>query len=493
MKRCAIVLGFFLAGINVNALRADPADSVVKVTAFIRFPDPMRPWEKSKPVEGFGSGVYIGNKRILTNAHVVTYASELYVQWSPGGEKIEAKIEAQSVDLDLAVLTTADEKFFDKRKPLPRAKEWPKIKDSVIAYGFPRGGTGLSVTKGEVSRINSFSYGSEGHGLQIQVSTPVNPGNSGGPAVVGDKMIGLVYRGLLDAQNIGYIIPNEEIEHFLGNIKDGRFMGKPRVNTLTRFQTLENDALRRMMRVNDAVKGVLIVNAAPDSPLKNYDIVTKIGDFSIDNQGNVQLEQNLSVFFMYLVPRFAQKDTVAVTIRRDGKSMQVKLPVQYEDAALIKRYRGEPLDYFILGPLVFVPAMAEDSRDFYERLNYYSPDSPIMLRRSDYTRFPGEQVVVISNQFRHKITKGYTDHTGKALKSVNETPIKSMRHLVETIRDSRSEFLKLEFVDRASAIMVFDRAEIENATEHILDDIGISAPRRGSRELMAVWKAKKSP
>ena len=237
--------------VAISPAFADPADSVAKITAFTRFPDPRRPWEKSRPTEGSGSGVFIGGNRILTNAHVVNHASELYVQWKPADEKIEAKLHAISVDLDLAILTVADEKFFAKRKPLPITKQIPKLKDAVTAYGFPIGGVGLSVTKGEVSRINAVRFGTEGTGLQIQTTAPLNPGNSGGPALNGDQVIGIVYQRAADlkAQNTGYIIPGEEVDFFLNHIKDGRFTGKPRINTQTKFQTLENEALRRSLGI----------------------------------------------------------------------------------------------------------------------------------------------------------------------------------------------------------------------------------------------------
>ena len=58
-------------------------------------------------------------------------------------------------------------------------------------------------------------------GLRIQTDAAINPGNSGGPAIAGDKMIGLAFSRLGDADNIGYIIPNEEIDLFLRDIADG--------------------------------------------------------------------------------------------------------------------------------------------------------------------------------------------------------------------------------------------------------------------------------
>ena len=43
-------------------------------------------------------------------------------------------------------------------------------------------------------------------GLRIQIDAAINAGNSGGPAIAGDKMIGLAFSRLGDAQNIGFAI-----------------------------------------------------------------------------------------------------------------------------------------------------------------------------------------------------------------------------------------------------------------------------------------------
>src|ERR1700712_5040885 len=62
--------------------------SVVKVFSTMRYPDPFKPWTKQAPAEATGSGVVIEGRRILTNAHVVLYASQVQVQASAAGDKV---------------------------------------------------------------------------------------------------------------------------------------------------------------------------------------------------------------------------------------------------------------------------------------------------------------------------------------------------------------------------------------------------------------------
>src|SRR6185312_7661452 len=169
------------------------ANSVVKIFSTVRYPDVFKPWTKSAPSSITGSGVVIEGKRILSNAHVVEYASQVQIQANQSGDKISATVEAIAPGIDLAILKLDDESFFDTHPPLPRAKVLPEIKDTAMVYGYPEGGTSLSITKGIVSRIEFAPYNFPVSGLRIQLDAAINPGNSGGPAVVGDNMIGLAF------------------------------------------------------------------------------------------------------------------------------------------------------------------------------------------------------------------------------------------------------------------------------------------------------------
>src|SRR5580692_2775373 len=119
-------------------------ESVVKISATMRYPDMTHPWTKHSPQEASGTGVVIDGKRILTNAHVVLYASQLFVESYQSSDKLPARVEAVSPGIDLAVIKLEDESFFDKRTPVLRTAALPEVKDSVLVYGYPQGGSTLS-------------------------------------------------------------------------------------------------------------------------------------------------------------------------------------------------------------------------------------------------------------------------------------------------------------------------------------------------------------
>jgi S1-C subfamily serine protease len=475
------------------------ANSVVKVFSTVRYPDYYRPWSKESPSEVTGSGVIIEGKRILTCAHVVLYASQVQVQANQAGDKISATVEFIAPGIDLAVLKLDDETFFGSHPALPRAKLLPEVKDAVMVYGYPEGGTSLSITKGIVSRIEFTSYNFPVSGLRIQIDAAVNPGNSGGPAVVGDRMIGLAFSHLNQAENIGYIIPCEEIELFLQDIADGHYDGKPAM--FDEQQTLENPALRVFLMLDKSVEGMVVHkpdSADPAYPLKEWDVITKIGDTPVDDQGMVKLGGNLRVRFVYLVQKTAKDGKLPLTVVRGGKEVHVELPVSPKHPMLLPDLGNSYPPYFIYGPLVFSRATEQFVRELTSSnrgarwmhwLSYRG--SPLITRVGDRPAFDGEELVVVPSPFfPHKLDEGYSDPFGQVVESVNGIRIKNLGHLVEVLRDARDKFITIEFAGRDGETMVFPRAEMLAATDEILTDNGIRS--QGSPDTMAIWNAKPS-
>jgi hypothetical protein len=184
---------------------------------------------------------------------------------------------------------------------------------------------------------------------------------------------------------------------------------------------------------------------------------------------------------------------VPVTIVRKGKWIEASLPVSKEDNRLIRDYPGEKPSYFIHGPLVFSPARAS-AIGLYARLrpDLDSVRSPLLCRLTDHVRFPGEELVVVTSpMFSHKIAKGYDDPVGQVVQEINGVRVRNLRHLVEILRDCMDEYLTFRFAEPGAEVMIFRRAEMEQATEEVLDDNGISAAGRGSPDVLKVWKEKK--
>jgi S1-C subfamily serine protease len=468
-------------------------DLVVKIHAVHHTPDVLRPWTKNSPQQVKGSGVVIDGKRILTNAHVVRYASQIYVQPNQSADRFPAKVEAVTPAMDLAVLKLDDESFFDKREAIPFAEDLPRVKDTVNVYGYPTGGSELSVTQGIVSRIEYTEYYYQVSGLRIQVDAALNFGNSGGPAVCDGKLVGLVFSLIQNAQSIGYLIPVEEIQLFLTDIADGKYDGKPQLYDF--LQTVENHALRQKLGLPVDVNGVMVSEPyRQDSnyPLKEWDVITQIDNTPIDSEGKVAVRYDLRLSALYLVQKLAKNGYIDATVFRNGELISMRLPVQSRRDLVMPYLLNTNPRYFILGPLVFSQA----TQDYIERATAQRPlsasqqNSPLVTRRYDKSRFDGEELVVVASpMFPHRITKGYDDPERFVLSEVNGQRVRSLQHLVQILRDDAQAQVTLKFARasrRTHETMVFNRAELLESTAKIIEENGIRYP--SSPDLRPLWE-----
>ena len=400
-------------------------------------------------------------------------------------------------EMDLAVLQLEDESFFNDHVALPRAKAVPPVKEAVLVYGYPTGGEAMSITKGIVSRIEFAMYNNFVSGLRIQIDAAINPGNSGGPAVMGQQMIGLAFsRASGDTQNIGYIIPNDEIELFLKDVADGHYDGKPVLRDA--WQNLENAALRSYLKLDKSVHGVIVSAPWPSdsaSPLHKWDVITRIGDTPIDDQGMISpaFAPDLHVRFLYLVQKLAQQGVVPLTVLRAGKLEQVKVPVSSDSRNLVADINGGYPPWFIFGPVVFSKVTNQYMQGFYGNAGIMTGlsvlGSPLVTERSKLVDSARTELVVVTSPFfPDPLSRGYANHGASVVAAVNGVKIRSLAHLVETLRDLKDDFVVIDFEQVGTDALVFPRAEAIAATEHIMADNGVRA--QASEELLKVWNAR---
>jgi hypothetical protein len=326
-------------------------------------------------------------------------------------------------------------------------------------------------------------------GLRIQVDAAINPGNSGGPGLVDGKMVGLVCSALSNAENVGFLVPNEEVRAFLVDVADGRYDGPPLLRES--FQGLENEALRARLRLGRSDHGVMVSSApreSGDGPLRPFDVVTKIGPHAIDDEGMVETPAGTRLFFGYFVPGLAGDGTVPLTVLREGKAEVLRVPVSPDpDDLLIKRLDGGRPRYFVCGSLVFSPLVQEAMAAYLQFEHVVARGELAWLnRRQEKSKSPGEEIVVVTSPFLpHKIARGYGEPLGLTLAEVDGHAVKNLRHVAELLRDGEGEFVTFCFAEETAEVLVFRRAELMAATAAVLAENGI--PAACSEDLRGTW------
>ena len=139
-----------------------------------------------------GTGFYVSdNGHVLTNAHVIENCTTISVNGEP------AKVSAKSNNFDLAILKappiTAD-------RVAAFEQSSAQLNQDVTVVGFPLAGIlgGINVTRGAVSSMKGLG----GDEATMQITAPVQPGNSGGPVLSQSGNVLGVVVSKLDAQYI---------------------------------------------------------------------------------------------------------------------------------------------------------------------------------------------------------------------------------------------------------------------------------------------------
>lgn len=112
---------------------------------------------------------------VVTNAHVVDGCD--YVEVSSFGKAAEIQSDKQN-DLAVLRLPTVPADI----QPLKLRNAQPKLGEDVAALGYPLAKLLSDSIKITMGNINSL-IGLENDTRYLQISTPIQPGNSGGPLV----------------------------------------------------------------------------------------------------------------------------------------------------------------------------------------------------------------------------------------------------------------------------------------------------------------------
>ncbi|MET8980821.1 MarP family serine protease [Streptomyces sp. NPDC004539] len=167
-----------------------------------------------------GTGFVFGERRVMTNAHVVGGVDEPTVQIGGEGRKYDAKVVLYDWKRDIAVLDVPD-----LDAPVLRfTTDDAGSGDGAIVAGFPENGAydvRAARVRGRITASGADIYkrGTVRRDVYSLYAT-VREGNSGGPLLTPDgKVYGVVFAKSLDDPQTGYALTADEIRQ---DITEGR-------------------------------------------------------------------------------------------------------------------------------------------------------------------------------------------------------------------------------------------------------------------------------
>ena len=480
---CFLLISFFIGQVSWASDERGIHSSIVKIIATHNHPDYVSPWQLHGIHTVTGSGAIIDGNRILTNAHIVADQTMLEVQREGSGITYSADVVHVCHTCDLAILTVDDASFFKNAKPL-KIDGLPKLQSRVNVYGFPTGGETISITEGIVSRIEVDYYvHSSDRYLLAQVDAAINPGNSGGPAISNGKIIGIAMQALENAENIGYIVPAPIINHFLKDIKDGKFDGFPELDIYV--QTIENKALREKLAIPNEADGLLVTAVAKNSNVSEFiqpgDVLLEIDGHKIGRDGKIALKDGLRVESSHLEYVKQVGDTLKLRIQRNGtpKNINIKLDARKVRVSH-KQYDIKP-SYFVFAGMLFQP-LSQGFLKSHHRTTYglipYLPNYTLEgYKKSvpDLVKTGRAQTIVLSRVLPDTISQGYKNMEGSVIHSINDTPVTDLKHLTVLIENASGKFLRIK-TDFGHTI-ILDLAKARSRNQEILQKYQVYSDR----------------
>ena len=301
------------------------------ISQSIKF-DWLEPYKNKGNSSSIGSGFFIDNKgTILTCSHLLINSRKVYVEVPfEGKRKYEAEIIMVCPKFDIAIIrmkTYKNKGYLN----LISTNDFYNIDSgtNVLAVGFPLGQNNLKLSQGIISGRED--------GL-IQTTAPLNKGNSGGPLIMNNIVIGINASKIGSASNIGYAVP---IPHFhLIKTEKGNLINRP----ILGFHYFKSN--KEYMDLNNVkCKGGVIINyvneesPAWNSGLRVGNVLCSLAGHKIDNYGLIDRRWfNEKMGINDLINTFKNNSTIDISFFNKNKVYNRKLKFNMYDYKISKKY-----------------------------------------------------------------------------------------------------------------------------------------------------------
>jgi 2-alkenal reductase len=299
---------------------------------------------------GRGSGfIYDRNGHIVTNAHVVNGATQIYITFNDGFVTT-AQLVAQDNYSDLAVLKV--DVSVDKLLPLELAdSNLVKVGQRAIAIGNPWGLQG-SMTAGIVSAIGRQLDSAELidanslPGFQnpriIQIDATLSPGNSGGPLLNSNGQVIGVNTAIRTTsgnfEGVGFSVPSNTVRRVVPELINNGAVDYSWLGISTIASDFGVSAFAEALNL-PVEAGILVTGVVPDSPagragLLGGTTIQTVRDIPICAGGDIivavngQFIHNMDELVNYLVIETKPNDTIELMVVRGERTFNISVTLE---------------------------------------------------------------------------------------------------------------------------------------------------------------------
>lgn len=467
-----------------------PYETIIHFTNSDAVVNLASPWKVLEPKTCTGTGFHIGDRRILTNCHVVQGTTSLRVFRHGRSGNFSAKVLCESAVCDLAIVTVEDESFWVDLPAVTFQEKVPELDAEVCAVGYPLGAKSVTNTRGVVANVKMSDLSLTVCELQekqltVQIDAAINPGNSGGPVFnkKTGEVVGVAFSGRDKAEGMGFIIPTPVVRNFLETYEQTKSFGRlPSLGIIT--QKLENSVLRSLLFNGgegppEHHDGVLILKVLPrscaaEAGVHAGDILMAIDGAAISEDGEVDFRGHERLGYDYLITKKRLGHQVKLSLLRNPAVAISETPGAAFDINQVAEApaRPEPLQlvvtlapthellprelnkdyhasYVMVGGLVFVVAglpllmyaLEKELNTLFRGLYQMYPSLATNGGGSDAAapaaRWASEpepeEALMCSGLLSHDVNVGFGALVGLRLRKIDGVAVRSMAHAVELL------------------------------------------------------------
>lgn len=460
-KQCEIIEEKIVIRENPWAsLQPKVQDTVVQVFSQIAAFNWLEPYRTPNHGQATGTGFFINDQgHIITNAHVVNEAKAVTIQIpSFGKRQLGVEIVGVSPDRDMALLKLNSDDLERVKKELGKIPYLPlgdsdrvKRASEIMTLGYPLGQQSLKSTTGVVSGRESVS------GRQyIQIDAAINPGNSGGPSVdPSGNVVGINTAGIMEAQNVGYIIPINELKLVLNDLANApnRLLRKPFLGI---FYNTGNEALTRYLG-NPEEGGVYVTDVYPGSVLeqagiKAGDMVFELNGHKVDCYGEISAtwsEDKISLLDYVSFLPMGSEVTISVYRKAKRKDFKFKFAGSKLPAVRVMYPDYEKVNYEVVGGMVVM----ELCRNVIPHLLASAPE----LIRYEDPKNQTEPLLIVTHVLPDSaIQRSRVIAPGTRIKELNGVAVRTVSEFRDALRRSvKDDYLTIKAYNDIFAVFSF--------------------------------------
>ncbi len=447
-----------LAQENWSQIEALAHHAVVQVCADCIGFNWEQPYVHGEQSESRGSGFFIDAEgHIITTAHTVENARLIWIKMPLFGSKsLFADVIGICPERDVALLKLRPETIESMGQygsAIPHLmmgnSDAVNHTDKILVLGYPMGQNNIKSSTGVISGRES------GAGRTFfQITAPINPGNSGGP-VFNEQghVIGITVALMMNAQNIGYAIPINDVAMVLADLYKTKLV---RTGILgVRFNACDD---AQALFLGNPIPAGLYVNTVFNSGLldkagiKEGDMLYEFNGFRIDGSGHTIVPWTIDRVSIHdLVARLTPGQKVSLVVYRKGEKKMIKFLFEIMPPSPVRWVypSHETVEFEILGGMVLmhladnhINAFVEELPELSEYLKMENRLNPLLIITHI---IPGSYAYQVGSLRRGQIIQEINGKTVTTLEELRKELPRSFESGFLTIKTTDNTFIVFSF------------------------------------------------